>query len=77
MLKSTADRSEPQEADTDIRLILRIESSSDNHPAKVPEAVLPSHNEERLIEVRMIFSQFLLLDFSAQPNKHRDRTNTS
>lgn len=48
----------------DTILILRIEASSNNHPAKVPEAVLPPHNEERLIKVRMIFSQFLLLDFS-------------
>lgn len=62
---------------TDIGLILRIEASSNNHPAKVPEAVLPPHNEERLIKVRMIFSQFLLLDFSDQPNRHRDGTYTS
>lgn len=47
---------EPREADTDMWLILRIEASSNNHPAKIPEAVLPSHNEERLIKVRMIFS---------------------
>lgn len=47
-------------------LILRIEASSDNHPAKVPEAVLPPHDEERLIKVRVIFPQFLFLDFSTQ-----------
>ena len=58
------------------RLILRIEASSNNHPTKVPEAVLPPHDKERLIKVRMIFSQFLLLDFSAQPNKHRDGMNS-
>lgn len=61
LMKSTA-----QEAGTDIRLILRVESSSNNHPAKVSEAVLPPHNEEWLIKVRVVFSQFLLLDFSAQ-----------
>lgn len=49
-----------------VRPILHIEAGSNNHPAKVPEAVLPTHNEERLIKVRMVFSQLLLLDFSKQ-----------
>lgn len=59
-----------------MRSILRIETSSNNHPTKVPEAVLPAHDEERLIKVGMVFSQFLLLDFSAQPHKHRKRAPT-
>lgn len=70
-IKSTHDIS------LNVRLILRIEASSNNHPAKVPEAVFPTHNEERLIKVRMIFSQFLLLDFSGQPHKPRYGTNNS
>ena len=73
----TSDHSQPQKADAGIlMLILRIETSSNNHPAKVPESVLPADNEERLIKVGMIFSQFLLLDFSAQQDK-RDGINTS
>lgn len=70
------DHSAPQEAGTDIRLILRVESGSNNHPAKVSEAVLPPHNEERLIKVRVIFSQFLLLDFSAQTGRVYFKTYT-
>lgn len=48
-----------------IRLILRIEASSNNHPAEVPEAVFPTHNEERFVKIWMIFSQLLFLDFPA------------
>lgn len=56
-------------------IILRVEASSNNHPAKVPEAMLPSHDKERLVEVRMIFSQLLLLDFSARRREDKHSLN--
>lgn len=36
------------------KLILHIETGSNDHPAEVPEAVLPPHYEEWLIKVGMI-----------------------
>lgn len=38
----------------DDKLIVHVETGSNNHPAEVPEAVLPPHYEEWLIKVRMI-----------------------
>lgn len=35
-------------------MIVHVETGSNDHPAEVPEAVLPSHNEEWLVKVRMI-----------------------
>lgn len=52
-------------------MLVRVETGSNDHPAEVPEAVLPSNNEERLVEVRVVFSQLLLLDFSNQRKKER------
>lgn len=52
-----------------MRVILRVETSPDDHPAEVPEAVLPPHDEERLVEVRVVFSQLLLLDLSNSSTK--------
>lgn len=40
--------------DTIGRLIVHVETGSNNHPAEVPESVLPSHNKEWLVKVRMI-----------------------
>lgn len=40
--------------DTIGRLIVHVETGSNDHPAEVPESVLPSHNEEWLVKVRMI-----------------------
>lgn len=52
-----------------MRVILRVETSPDDHPAEVPEAVLPANDEERLVEVRVVFSQLLLLDLSNSSKK--------
>lgn len=46
--------------------ILRIEACPDDHPAEVPEAMLTTHDEKRLIKVRVVFPQLLLLNLSAQ-----------
>lgn len=50
-------------------VILRIETSPDDHPAEVPEAVFPPNDEERLVEVRVVLSQLLLLDLSNSSKK--------
>lgn len=39
---------------TDDKLIVHVETGSDDHSAEVPEAVLPPHYEERLVKVRMV-----------------------
>lgn len=61
----------------DLRPVLRIEASSNNHPAEVPETVLTPHDKKRLIEVRMVLPQLLLLNLPAQPHKQRRGENTS
>lgn len=58
-----------QRARADMTVILRVETSPDDHPAEVPEAVLPPHDEERLVEVRVVLSQLLLLDLSNSSKK--------
>lgn len=55
--------------------ILRVETSSNNHPTKVPEAMLPAHDKEGLVEIRMVLPQLLLLDFPARPRNHRHKTS--
>lgn len=58
---------------TSLRPILHVEASPYNHPAEVSEPMFPTHNEERFVKIWMVFSQFLLLDFSVH-QKDRDRT---
>jgi len=53
--------------------LLRVEASPDDHPAEVPEAVLSPHDEERLVKVRMVLPQLLLLDL---PASAEEETNT-
>lgn len=45
---------------------LRIEACSDHHTAEVSESVLPPHNEERLVKVWVVLSEFLFLHFPSR-----------
>lgn len=58
-------------------VILRVEASSNDHSAEVPEAVFPAYNKERLIEVWMVLPKLLLLDFSVGPTREKEKTNNS
>ncbi|TNN57774.1 hypothetical protein EYF80_031958 [Liparis tanakae] len=54
--------------------LLRVEASPDDRPAEFPEAVLSAHDEERLVKVRMVLPQLLLLDL---PASAEEETNTT
>lgn len=49
-----------------ICFVLRIETGPHNHSAKVSESMLSTNDEEWLVKVWMIFTEFLLLDFSGE-----------
>ena len=56
---------------------LRIEAGADDHSAEVPKAVLSPHDEQGLVEVRVVLPQLLLLDFPVETQGIRLEINRS